>query len=388
MSKSIPNDKQFSILLIGTQMAIAGAQRGLFDQARWFHSHGCKTNVAFFYDKEGLYEEWSGAVDFPVHNLEAYQPQAGLLQQAGTLMKGLWRLWNLLRRERFDVVETFTHDSNLLGLPLAWLAAIPVRIATHRGKIEGFPGWRQKLHNLLVNMGFASILIAVSEQTRQLAMEEGVRPDRITVIPNGVTPLDTLAVNKMEARKQLGLDQGDIFLLSVGRLTFQKGHEYLIEAVSNVIRRFPTVKVGICGEGPRRPQLESQILELGLSSHVKLLGTRDDISPLLVSADMFILPSRWEGLSRALMEAMAAGLPVVATCVDGIKSLITEGVHGLLVPPEDSERLGSSILQLLDNPEMMRTMGTAAREHVLRVHSTDAMCQKHYELILDFLKRK
>src|SRR4030095_421834 len=139
--------KDFSILLIGTQMAIGGAQRGLFDQAHWFKSHGCKVVVAFFYDKEGFHEKWKQAVDFPVYNLQAYERGAGFLRQGLFLMRGPWRLWGLLKRERFDVVETFTHDSNLLGLPLAWLARVPVRIATHRGKIEAFPRWRQSLHS-------------------------------------------------------------------------------------------------------------------------------------------------------------------------------------------------------------------------------------------------
>ena len=377
--------KHFSILLIGTQIAIGGAQRGLLDQARWFKSHGCKVTVAFFYDKEGLHEKWKRTVDFPIHNFQSYEPGAGFLSQAAKLTRGFWRLWILLMRERFDVVETFTHDSNLLGLPLAWLARVPVRIATHRGKIETFPHWRQSLHSFLINTGIARTLVAVSEHTRGQAMQEGVRADRITVIPNGVTPLDTLSVNRLEARKNLGLDEGDIFLLSIGRLTYQKGHEYFIQAMSKVVGRFPNAKAGICGEGPLRSQLESQILRLGLSDHVMLLGALDDVSPLLASADIFVLPSRWEGLSRALMEAMAAGIPVIATQVDGTKNLVTDAVNGLLIPAEDSEKLENSILQLIENPEMRKRLAAAAQTHVLHVHSTDAMCKKHYDLIMSFL---
>jgi glycosyltransferase involved in cell wall biosynthesis len=382
------DEENFSILLIGTQMAIGGAQRGLLDQARWFKAHGCRTAVVFFYDKEDLHKKWSQAADFPIYNLEAYEHDAGILRQSIQLIRGFLRLWRLLIRERFDVVETFTHDSNLLGLPIAWLARVPVRIATHRGKIERFPRWRQGFHSLLVNFGIARILIAVSEQTRQLGIDEGVRSNRITVIPNGVSPLDMSAVDRMEARKQLALEAGNIFLLSVGRLTYQKGHEYLVRAMPRVLSRFPSTIAGICGEGPLRQDLESQILELGLSNHVRLLGTREDVSPFLGCADLFVLPSRWEGLSRALMEAMAAGIPVIASDVDGIKDLITSGVHGLLVPSEDSDRLATSILQLLENQQMMRNMGAAAREHVLRAHSTDIMCQKHYDLMLFLLKNR
>lgn len=380
--------QQFSILLIGAQMAIGGAQRGLFDQARWFKSYGCRVTVAFFYDKENLYETWSHAVDFPVLNFQAYKRGDSLPRQAGRLLRGFWRLGRLLRREQFDVVETFTHDGNLLGLPLAWLARVPVRIATHRGKIESFPRWRQMLHNILINRGVASTLIAVSDQTRQIAIDEGIKPARITVIPNGVTPLDTSSIKRMEYRKELGLGENDIFLLSIGRLTYQKGHEYLVRAMPRVINRFPNAKAGICGEGPLRSQLQSQVMELDLSDHVKLLGSRVDVSPILASADIFVLPSRWEGLSRALMEAMAAGIPVIASHVDGTRDLIADGVHGLLVPPEDSESLGTSILQLLGNPSKRTDLGAAGREHVLRAHSTDAMCQKHYELMCGFLNSR
>lgn len=377
--------QHFSILLIGTQMAIGGAQRGLLDQARWFHAHGCQVTVAFFYDKENLHEAWSRAVDFPILDLQVYERGDHLPRQVGRLLRGLWRLWQLLLRGRFDVVETFTHDSNLLGLPLAWLARVPVRIATHRGMIEDFPKWRQTLHNLLINSGIASLLIAVSEQTRQLAIDEGVRPERITVIPNGVTPLDTSSVDRAVCRQELGLADQDIFLVSIGRLTYQKGHEFLVQSLPQILEHVPHIKAGICGEGPLHSQLQSQIAALGLSDHVKLLGARVDVSPILASADLFVLPSRWEGLSRALMEAMAAGVPVVATRVDGIQDLITDGVHGRLVSPEDPQGLAVSILQLLEDPQRMKTMGDAAQHHVLQAHSTDRMCQKHYELILDGL---
>ena len=380
--------KGFSILFIGTQMAIGGAQRGLFDQARWFNSHGCKVVVAFFYDKEGFHEKWSQSVDFPVHNLQAYERGAGFLRQGLLLIRGLWRLLVLLIRERFDVVETFTHDSNLLGLPFAWLAGVPVRIATHRGKIEAFPRWRQVLHGVLINIGIAQTLIAVSDQTRKQAIEEGIWESRITVIPNAVKPLDTSLVNRTAARKDLGLNEDDIFLLSIGRLTYQKGHEFLIQAMSKVVSRFPNAKAGICGDGPLRPQLEAQIREARLSNHVKLLGAWEDISPLLASAEIFILPSRWEGLSRALMEAMAAGLPVIASKVDGIKDLITDGMNGLLVPSEDAEALAKSILQLIDNAEMRKRIAAAGQAHVLQVHSVEDMCRKYYDLMLGLLQQR
>jgi glycosyltransferase involved in cell wall biosynthesis len=127
-------------------------------------------------------------------------------------------------------------------------------------------------------------------------------------------------------------------------------------------------------------------MEEGLSTHVSLLGAWEDISPLLASADIFILPSRWEGLSRALMEAMAAGLPAIATQVDGIKDLITDGVNGLLVPSEDAEALGNSILELIDNEEMRKRIGSAGQAHVVQAHSVEDMCRKYYDFMQGLLQ--
>jgi len=374
-------DQPFSILLIGTQMALAGAQKGLLDQAHWFKSHGHDVMVAFFYDKENLHEKWKGTVDFPILNFHAYQPGAGMLRQSLFLIRGVWRLWKLLRRRKFDVVETFTHDSNLLALPFAWLAGVPVRIATHRGEIENFPLWREKLHSWIINIGIADMLIAVSEQTRQKGIAEGVKPEKVIAIPNGVTPFDTASIDRIQARKQLGLAGDNIFLLAVGRLTYQKGHEFFVQAMPKILNRYPNVKAALCGDGPLYPQLENQIRKLGLVEHVRLLGVQSNVAPLLVASDVFVLPSRSEGLSRALMEAMAAGVPVVATRVNGIKDLITDKVHGLLVFPEDADALADSILQLLDNPQMMTDLKLAARAHVLHFHSTDGMCKKYAELM-------
>lgn len=368
-------------------MAIGGAQKVLLDQAHWFHANGHQVTAAFFYDRDGLHKKWQGEVDFPICNLEGFGRGVGLLRRIRQMVGGLRRLWVLIRREKFDVIESFTYDSNILGLLVAWLAGVPVRIATHHGKVEGMPLWRQRLHTWLVNIGMAQAIVAVSKKTRQTALDEGVDAGKIIVIPNGITPFDITAVNKQEARKTLGLGDDDIFLVSVGRLVYQKGHEFLVQALVKVASRFPNVKIGICGEGPSRSRLESQILELGLSNNVRLLGEWADVSPVLAVADIFVLPSRWEGLPMALLEAMAVGLPVIATRVEGVEEVITDNVHGLLVVPEDSDNLAHAIIRILKNPELRNQIGAAAKTHVLQNNTTEGMCRKYYDLILDLLNK-
>src|SRR5688500_15559848 len=145
------SNRRLSILLLGTQMATGGAQRVLLDQANWFRQHGHRVVVVFFYDKEGSLPKWKAISDFPIIDLKAFQTDKMWGRNAILLVKGLLSLWKLIKREKIDVIETFTHDSNILGLPLAWIARVPVRLASHHGVIDGFPRWRGVLHTLIVN---------------------------------------------------------------------------------------------------------------------------------------------------------------------------------------------------------------------------------------------
>jgi glycosyltransferase involved in cell wall biosynthesis len=376
-----PGDGALAILFVGTQMALGGAQRLLLDQARWFHAHGHAVSAVFLYDKQGLEREWSRGLGFPLLTLSRFGASRSLVRNAGELVMGLFRLWRLLRRGKFDIVESFTYDSNLLALPLAWLAGVPVRIATHHGIIEGFPRLIERLHAGLVNAGVASILVNVSRKVLEQAAGTGIRRERMTVIPNGIPSSDGGVGNGRATRAELGIGDEDVLVLSVGRLVYQKGHEYLIEAMRSILRDFPRVKAVICGEGPLRRQLEAQIDRLGVAASVRLPGNRMDIDRFLRTADIFVLPSRWEGLPVALLEAMDSGLPVVATRVEGVEEVIQNSAQGLLVPPEDARALADSLKGLIADRELRESMGKGARARVRESYTIDIMCEKYLSLM-------
>jgi glycosyltransferase involved in cell wall biosynthesis len=369
---------KLSILLFGTQIAIGGAQKVLLDQARWFHARGYKATAAFFYDKEGLHAAWQEKTDVPIHVLLA--GEAGEKPGLMNTLRGLVRLWHLLRGVRFDVVEAFTHDSNLLAIPLAWLLGVPARIATHHGKIEGFSRWKEILHAWIVNH-MADYIVAVSEQTRRKAIEEGIRYGKIVMVPNGIAPVPVENAERQSVRRASGVGEEDVFFLSVGRLVYQKAHEYLVAALPGVLENTPNVKVGICGDGVLRTDLELQISSLGLNDNVKLFGMQADVTKFLAAADVFVLPSRWEGLPIALLEAMSAGLPIIATQVEGVDQTVEHGVHGLIVPTESPDALAKAILQLCRDSEMRRRMGAAARRRVMESYTTDRMCEQYLALM-------
>jgi glycosyltransferase involved in cell wall biosynthesis len=366
-------DRKLSILLFGTQMAIGGAQRVLLDQARWFREHGHLVTAVFFYDKEGLHSAWQEAMGMPLLTMTRLRDQ-GVFSKARALVQGLVRLWSLLRREHFDVIETFTYDSNLLALPLAWLAGVPVRIATHHGMIEGFPRRLERLHSWLVNVGVATILVSVSTKALEQAARSGAKRERMIVIPNGIVTASSDHSGGNGIRHELGLAQEDVLLLSVGRLVYQKGHEFLVGAMPAILGRHPRAKAVICGEGALRGALQAQIAELRLENSVFLTGNRPDIQGFFNAADIFVLPSRWEGLPVALLEAMAVGLPVVATHVEGVEEVVQNRSQGLLVPPGNAEALATALIELIGRGEGRRRMGEAARRRIEESYTVDIMC--------------
>ncbi len=373
-----------SILFLGTQMTVGGAQKVLLSQAGWFHQRGYPVTVAFFYDKEGLRKRWSAHYAFPILDLEARHAGANPLLNFALLLRGLFRLGRLLRQERFSVVETFTPDSNLLGLPIAWLMGVPVRVGSHHGRIEDAPHWLEWLHGRLINSRVATALVAVSTRVKELAVTgEGIRPERVTLIPNGVSlpPTGAFSQEKIDQIRQALDIQTDVpVLISVGRLSRQKGHRYLLEAVPSVLERFPQAVLLIVGDGPQRAELEQQAQGLGIDASVRFLGTRDDVYQLLAAADVFVLPSVSEGMPMALLEALGMGVAVVASNLTGIADVVEDGCHGLLTAPGKPDSLASAVIRLLEDESLRASLSQNGQQLVRQEYTVDRMC-KRYEIL-------
>lgn len=370
-----------SIIFLGTQMATGGAQKLLLEQALWFQAQGHKVTVIFFYDRDGLHEKWNRTYPFEIQNLSAFDKNVNGIFNLPKLISGLWKLWRILKKEKFDAVITFTHDSNLLGLLLAWLTGVPARVGTHLGEIRGMSTWRERLHTFFVNKNIIQSLIASSKGTRNNAIQAGVDSNKIRVVYNAITPFDVNKIDRNTIRAKLNLQKENVFFVAVGRLVYEKGHEYLVEAMSIAAKSNENIVSGICGSGPLYDDLINQIEQLGLSEKVKLLGHWDNIPELLSAADVFVLPSRWEGLPIALLEGMMAGLPVIATKVEGVEEVIVQGEQGYLISLESPIELAQAILQLSTLKEVRERMGKAARERVLTAYTTNRMCEQYLQVI-------
>ena len=377
------------ILFLGSQMATGGAQRILLDQAEWFCQQGYPVTVAFFYDQEGVHQAWQKAYPFPIINLNFYPP--GKQTNPLRLLTGLPRLYRFLRHNRFEIVETFTHHANLLALPLAWLRRIPVRVASHHGRVANFPPWQDRLHAWVISSAITTCMVAVSEQVSfSAAREENIRADKIIVIYNGIRLLPSQPINaacRAALSAELGLKPGMHLVCSVGRLMEQKGYCFLLEAIPRIIQEYPGTVFAIAGGGPLLKELQEQAQTLDITASVLFLGIRPDVADLLSLADIFVLPSLWEGLPIALLEAMGAGVPAIASQVDGVLEIIVHNQTGLLVPPAEADALSQAILRLLGEPELRVNLSAQGKALVEKEFTQDQMCTRYRNLFENLLER-
>jgi glycosyltransferase involved in cell wall biosynthesis len=228
-------------------------------------------------------------------------------------------------------------------------------------------------HDYAQLVGHLDRLICVSSEARDSFVRAGVPADKINVVRNGITPKSVVADHE-HLRAELGLPASSVICLTVGRMTEQKGHTYLLDAITQVISLVPQAYFLWVGTGPLEGALRerAQALDLyktGGNDRIFFLGRRDDVPRLIASSALFVLPSLFEGLPLAVLEAMASGLPVVGTDVTGTREAIDDGVSGRLIPPCDSHQLAAAIIEALTRPDLAETWGRNARQ-VMQTHFT------------------
>lgn len=261
-------------------------------------------------------------------------------------------------------------------------AGVPAVVRTeHLSDMITDPEERANHHRLLLAV---DRLICVSHGACRSMRRAGVSEAKLAVVRNGVSSA-TGDCDRGRARAQLGVSPGVPLVLTVARFTEQKGHRVLLDAMPMILERHPAVRFLWAGDGPLTRDLSSEVHARGLAEQVRLLGRRDDVGALLAAADLFVLPSLFEGLPLSVLEAMASGLPVVATRTCGTDEAVLDGVTGRLAPPGDDRALAAAVSDVLDNPERAAALGAAGRQRWLETFSATRMVQETavvYEEIL------
>lgn len=292
------------------------------------------------------------------------------------------RLARRLRRLGVDIVHCHNYGPLLYGSVAGRLAGVRRVVYTSHGPESSAYRGQGRIQRL----GLVDHVVAISDHVRDVAVVKGgVDAAKITTIHNGVD-VEAFARSRVGAREsirdELGMDLDAPVIGVVARLTHEKDHATLLRAFALVHAHHPAARLALAGDGDLRDPLIAQAGELGVRGAVSFLGTRGDVPDLLSAFDVFALPSRIEGLGITLVEAMAAGLPTVASRVGGIPEVVIDGETGRVVPPGDAEALSQALSWMLENRDRARAMGEAGRRRAADEFSLERMVRRYEAIYL------
>jgi glycosyltransferase involved in cell wall biosynthesis len=303
-------------------------------------------------------------------------------------MRGTWdvasalALAALLRSLEPEVVHWHAARAHALGAMASLLHPGPARVLSRR---VVFPVRRSIGSRLLYALPVDRIA-AISQAVRDALVRSGVDSGRIDVVPSGIEILPSAdRAQRSELRRSLGAGEGDVVALTVSALAPGKGHADLLRATAAALERAPGLKLWLAGEGSLEQGLRAEVRSLGLEPAVQFLGFRTDIKALLHAADFFCLATQSEGLGSSILEAMAAGLPVVATAVGGVPEIVTQEVTGVLVPANDPAALAGAMVRMVVDRGSRETMGSRGREHAAHFSAdrTEELTEEVYRAALE-----
>lgn len=296
----------------------------------------------------------------------------------------------ILRENAIDILHTHGGVAGLYGRLAARKAGTAAVVHTVHGihylhyRNPAAKGAYILLERWLSRSTDAVVFVSVADMERAARLKLA-RPPKSRLIRNGVRPTPPESLGDAAAvRAQLGA-VGKPLIVAVSRLHRQKGMEFLLRAVPLVRSEVPTVRVVVAGGGPLEDRLGAEIKALRLEDNVSLLGERKDALSILAAADLFVLPSLWEGLPYVLVEAAALGKPLIATDIDGVREVIKSGVTGMLVQPRDPGALAAAILFLLKERTLAARLGEAARAEIPPQFSVKNMIRETESLYLELL---
>lgn len=297
-------------------------------------------------------------------------------------------IYHFIKKKNIKIVRTHQYHANLYGRLAAKLAKVPCIVAS----VHNVYTMDRKFHRRIMNKflsRFSDKVVAVSETVKKDILKyDGLHEDEIMVIYNGIDTDSFVNRDGNAIRKELGIPSDVPVIGTVGRLTPQKGQKCLIEAISRMKEKFTEIMLLIVGEGPIKDELKDYVNTLNINKNVIFTGSRRDVPALLSAMDIFVLPSFWEGLPNALIEAMASGKPIIASDLPPVREIFDSEKVGVIVPVRDSTAISSSIESLLNNKSRSETLGKFAKERAFSQFDIKTAVERYTSLFENILGSK
>ncbi len=316
----------------------------------------------------------SSPLYFKIKNLNI--PIVELQSQKWKRISDLNKLKHLIKSQNVQIIHTHCAKSLTIGAILKKFNPKVFHIHTRRVdfdiKSNIFSKWRY--------IKGIDKIIAISSAVKNVLIKNGVPEEKITLIPSAIDTEEYENLKINDIKKEFNLKENSIIIVSVGNYVDHKGHIYLVESVPHILNNFPDTYVFIVGEGPERKNLESLISKLYLRKHVFLTGFREDPLSFIAQADLYVQPSKYEGLGTSLLDAMALGKPCVATKTGGIVDIIEDGFNGILAQPQDCVDLAFKIIQILENDKLRKQIAFNAKNFIKQKFDIKIISKKIYSL--------
>lgn len=371
--------KRINILHVYCALPIGGAERLALTLARNLKDD--RFNLVFCCLRcEGEIADEIRKVGNPVINL-------GIRRKRYDLWL-LIKLLRLIKKENIHIIHTHLYEAGIRGRIVAKVAGVPGIIATEHGPALWKKKWQIVLERI-VTKATTDLKIANSEYIRQSRIhKEKIAPEKIITIYNGVEPPLPNSSADPSGLEELGLPMSGLIIGTVARLTEAKGLQYLIESMPLILSHIPNAHLIVVGDGPCRLQLEAMRRDLHIEQSVTFTGRRMDVFRFVEAMDVFVLPSIREAMGIAIVEAMFAAKPIVASNVGGIPELVLDGKTGLLVPPRDPKALADKIVYLLLHSSEREQMGKMGQDRADAHFSADRYVESLKDAYLDCLETK
>jgi glycosyltransferase involved in cell wall biosynthesis len=367
-------------MFLSTSMGMGGADQQLLSAAQELRPRGHEVRIVSL-TPLGPMGLKARSIGIPTDSLE--------MRRGVPDPRGLVRLGRMVRAWRPDVLHSHMVHANLMARALRLFVPVPAMVSTIHNIYEGGALWMTayRLTNSLVDH-----VTIVSQAAADRFIREGIVPrERLRVVPNGVdmAQFRSVAEGARESlRRSLGLE-GEFVWLAVGRFEIAKDYPNMLRGFARVRERHPGAVLLLVGRGSLQGETEALVRDLGLGGRVRFVGVRNDVPEFMSAADGYVMSSAWEGMPMVLLEAAAAGLPIVATAVGGNHEVVCGEESGFLVPPRDGDALGAAMLRMMGLSEAeRRSMGARGREHVRNTYSLMRVVERWENLYREVLERK